>query len=149
MQKNILKEAINELGIFEGDVIKLPCECGDDYYQYKDGKLKYLGSKGNENLDAVMSDDEYIELITGRDFEIISKNQNPYIEDVRDQVSRIDCVVDDIDDTTDKIENKLNELIETQAQEKEQRKKDDLLLLCLEGAFVAFLLICLLIKNLF
>ena len=153
MQKNVLRESINELGIFEGDVIKLPSECGNDYYQLKDGELKFLGSLDKENESETMSDDEYIELITGREFEIISKNENPYVETIRDQVSEITITTNDINKRMDKVENNLSDiseaLIENYKQvkkEKEKREKQDWYILWAECGFLAFALILLLIK---
>lgn len=139
MQNNVLEKAIHELGIFEGDVIKIPNDEGVDYYQYKNGKFMYLCCNGPME----MEDCEVYDLISGDTyFEIIARGENPFVEDVREYISRIDCVIDDIDEITDR----LDELIESQTQEKEKREKQDLYLLWAECGFLAFAVILFLIK---
>ena len=68
MRKNIINEAIEILGISEGDVIKIPYENGEDFYKYENGKFTYLNNEEKFNL----SDDEIYELLTGREFEIVA-----------------------------------------------------------------------------
>lgn len=68
MRKNILNEAIEFLGIGEGDVIKIPYENGEDFYKYENGEFTYL----NNEEKFYLGDDEIYELITGREFEVVA-----------------------------------------------------------------------------
>lgn len=85
MKKNVLNSAINQLGIEDGDVIKIHKECCDEIYQYENGAFTYLSGKEP----AVMGDDEIFELLSGREFEIIAKGNKPLnIEEKLDYIEK-------------------------------------------------------------
>ena len=157
MQKNVLREAINELNIFEGDVIKIPNDCGVDYYQYKNGKLFYLCCDGPREMD----DCEMYDLLSGDTyFEIIARGEDKFLvemrelEDMKQDVSNIDCKTDEINNRMDNMENKLEIIYTAQAnqieklkQEKEERRKKDLYDSIGAGIFFLLVAIILLIKS--
>ena len=158
MQKNVLREAINDLGINQNDVIKVVKPIGKDYMQYSNGQFTYLGVKKE---DEVVPEDIVHELISGKlNFEIVARGEDKFLvemrelEDMKNDVSHIDCVTNKINDRLDKIENNLSDISEAlienykQAkQEKEQRKKQELYELIGTGIFFFLVAIILIIKS--
>ena len=135
MQKNVLRESINHIGISEGDVIKIPNDCGVDYYQYKNGKFFYLCCQ--EQIE--MEDCEIFDLLSGdTDFEIIARGEE---SQVNTQLE-FDMLHREISILNNKLDKQLADI----KQEKEKREKQDLLLLLAEGGFCVIAFILLLIK---
>ena len=135
MQKNVLKKSINHIGISEGDVIKIPNDCGVDYYQYKNGKFFYLCCQ--EQIE--MEDCEIFDLLSGdTDFEIIARGEE---SQVNTQLE-FDMLHREISILNNKLDKQLADI----KQEKEQRTKKDLYDLVGTGIFFLLVSIILLIK---
>ena len=158
MQKNVLKESISHLGLSEGDVIKiLNDDDTTEYYQFKNGTLIYLCCNSYREMEdcdlfALISGDIYFEIIAyGEDKSLIEMRE---LEDMKQDVSNIDCKSDEINDRIDNMENKLEIIYTAQAkqiekleQEKEERKKKDLYDSIGTGIFFLLVAIILLIKS--
>ena len=138
MQKNVLKESIKELGIYPGDVIKIPNECGVDYYQYNGIDFEYL-CETEEN--AVMSEDEVYDLIAGKvNFQIIARGENRQMN-IKDKIDDIKNVVDVINFQTGKALHKLTDYIETQKEQEEKQKKANFISGCICWGIIVLLAI--------
>lgn len=124
MQKSVLNESINKLGIYQGDVIKIINSCGIDYYQYDGCKFIYLCATEE---DAVMGEDEIFDLISGNlYFEIIARGENRPLnieENVEDIKNRVNVMHYQMDNMT----NKVNTYIQDQKAKEEKQKKVDLI----------------------
>lgn len=136
MKKNVLNSAINQLGIEDGDVIKIHKECCDEIYQYENGAFTYLSGKER----AVMGDDEIFELLSGREFEIIAKGNKPGNFEER---------LDSIEETLNAIDLNVFNLNarQTRLEAKEEKREKTLQIGCwIDLGILAFvlLLICLL-----
>lgn len=151
MQKNVLKESIELMGIADGDVVKLPNEAGVDCYQFKDGKLKYLGSCEKEVENQEMYDDEYIDLIKGTmDFEVITKKET--VEEPTDEEYIDDSDCDDIEEDLNYIQCQVDYLLEKEeARTKNEEEKKKIAKWVDLGiiAFWGLALLLLLISNIF
>lgn len=127
MKKDILNDCIKNLGIEEGDVIKI-CY-GDDYtlfYRYINKEFKAINKSCEDN----MSDDEVYDLLTGRDFEIVAKgNTSDYKQ----------------------LEKKIDELLtykQNETKEKElQKEKDKKFITILSGVWLGLILVYFIIKS--
>ena len=131
MQKNVLKNAICELGIMEGDVIKVPNSEGVDYYQYSNGVFTYLGASED---DFIMSDDEVYSLISGdMYFEIIARGDS----NITDVSAQLEC----INARIGLINSRLDKQCENAKKEKEEEKKTAFISNCIFWVAIVLLAI--------
>ena len=91
MKKEVLSSAIEELGIREGDLVKINLEGYKDYFIYEDGVFKNLKD------DFALGDDFVFELIAGSlDYECVGNSQRKRIEGLQEKLSVVQGDIDDI-----------------------------------------------------
>lgn len=107
MKKNVLNSAINQLGIEDGDVIKIHKECCDEIYQYENGAFTYLNSDNTE----LMTEDEIFDLITGKEFDIIAKGNKQIdveekLDSIKEEINALDLNVFNLNARQSRLEDK-------------------------------------------
>ena len=127
MQKNVLKESINKLGIYTGDVIKISNEFGIDYYQYNGMDFIYLCATEE---DAVMSEDEVYDLIAGKvGFQILARGNR--LLDIKEDIEDIKNIYKHTHKTVTNLNLTFNEYIKTQKEKEEKQKKANFISGCI------------------
>ena len=72
MQKRVLEETIRNLGINEGDVVRIFKINGSVDYIYENNHFYYINFKDDEREAQTLGDDEVMDLIMGAPFEVIA-----------------------------------------------------------------------------
>lgn len=149
MKKNVLPEAIKELGISSRDVIRVYKKNHTRDYQYENGVFTWMNAPKEKIKDgsAIMTEDELYELLNGGEFEILAYGAKPTNEELLHKIEEIDATVKQ----TQEFVNNINEAVElgiTQEVTKKQKCEKVIgevcdVILCVAGLIGFFTLLAL------
>ena len=149
MQKNVLKESIELMGIAEGDIVEVKDKInGFESYQYTNGEFLFINGTAQTKL----SDKEIFNLLTGNEFKIIARAEKETVEEPTDEEYIDDCDCDDIEEDLNYIQCQVDYLLEKEeARTKNEEEKKKIAKWVDLGiiAFWGLALLLLLISNIF
>lgn len=95
MRKNVLPEAIKELGISSRDVIRVYKKNHTRDYQYENGVFTWMNAPKEKIKDgsAIMTEDELYELLNGGEFEILAYGAKPTNDELLHKIDQIEKTV--------------------------------------------------------
>ena len=144
MKKDVVKEAVRELGIHDGDIIKIIRMFGNDYYKYNEGKFIVIGDKTG-----TLTEDEIFDLLAGKlEFENISGTNRKKLEEISNEVDKFNqnqsSMIVDIaknNATQANLNERVYNIEKEIALKKKQDKEAGIIGLCVYGALAVLFLI--------